>query len=395
MHSLHLKPGEHRRISKGHLWSFSNELQSVPKDIAAGETVKLLSSNGMLVGTGFYNPNSLISFRLLSRSGELPDKAFFRKKIDEALALRTKVYPEEETNAWRLVHGESDGLPGLVIDRFGKALVIQSYSAGMDLHLPVISEILEELFNPEAIVIRNESVLRDLEGIERYKNIILGDKQNTTQLIHDAGISYQTDLYEGHKTGFFLDQRENRRMIRKLAQGGTVLDVFTSDGGFGLNALHGEAAHVTMTDISSDALERAAANAALNNYTNIETLEGDAFDVLQQLGREGKKYDLVILDPPSFTKSRKNLPAALKAYRKLNKLGLQLVKDGGFLGTASCSRHASEEDFIRAVQQAAQPLKKHLRQIYRSSQPADHPVLLSMPETRYLKFACFYVTSDV
>ncbi len=392
MHSLYLKKGEHRRLFRGHLWAFSNELQTVPHDIAAGETVQLFTHDKKPVGTGFYNPQSLISFRLLSRKNEIPDEAFFAARIREALTLRQKLYPSEETNAYRLIHGESDGLPGLVIDRFNEALVLQSYSAGMDRHLPLICNVLRSQFNPSCIIIRNESVLRELEGLQLYKDIVLGDQPHTVQVIHDHGIKFTADLYEGHKTGFFLDQRENRRMVRRLSEGADTLDVFTSDGGFGLNSLYAGASSLTMVDISADALGRAEENAQLNNLGNFSSLQGDAFTILEELIRQKRQYDLVILDPPSFTKSRKNLPRALQAYKKLNRLGLRLVRDGGFLCTASCSHHAAESDFLHAVHQASLPEKKHLRMIYRNSQPADHPVLLSMPETSYLKFACFYVT---
>lgn len=392
MHSLYLKPKEHRRLFKGHLWSFSNELQSLPKDIAAGETVKLYTHDNKFVGSGFYNPHSLIAFRLLSRTGEVPDHDFFRKKIIDALDLRKKIYPESETNAFRLVHGESDGLPGLVIDRFNTAYAVQAFSAGMDRHLPLVCDVLIDLFRPSSIVVRNESVLRELEGLPLYKKIAHGAEKDAVQVIHDTGLKYAINLLEGHKTGFFLDQRDNRRIVRKLADETETLDVFTSDGGFGLNALFGGAKSATMVDISHEALHRAEENAKLNNFSDYALIQGDAFEVMKRLVENKKAYDLVILDPPSFTKSRKNLPSALHAYKKLNKLGLQLVKSGGFLATASCSHHVSEEDFFGIIRQAAFSQKKQLRLVFRSSQPADHPVLLSMPETHYLKFACFYVS---
>ncbi len=392
MHALHLKPREHRRLFKGHLWSFSNELQTVPKDIAAGETVRLFTHDDKLVGTGFYNPHSLIAFRLLSRTGDIPDSSFFHKKISAALDLRKKIYPEDDTNAFRLIHGESDGLPGLVIDRFNTAFVLQAYSAGMDRHLPLITDVLIELFNPSSIIVRNESGLRELEGLPLYKKVVHGSEKDACQVIHDTGLRYTVNLLEGHKTGFFLDQRDNRRMIRTLAKGTDTLDVFTSDGGFGINALFGGAASATMVDISHAALERASENAALNGLSGYSLIEGDAFEVMKELISEKKLFDLVILDPPSFAKSRKNLPSALHAYKKLNRLGLQLIKTSGFLATASCSRHVSEDDFLKAILQASLSEKKHLRLVYKSSQPADHPILLSMPETHYLKFACFYVS---
>ena len=392
MHSLHLKPKEHRRLFKGHLWSFSNELQALPKDIAAGETVRLYTHDNKFIGSGFYNPHSLIAFRLLSRTGEIPDSDFFRNKILNALDLRKKIYPESSTNSFRVAHGESDGLPGLVIDRFNTAYVLQAFSAGMDRHLPLICDVLSDLFQPTSIVFRNESTIRELEGLPLYKKIVHGSKSDASQIIHDNGLRYIIDLLEGQKTGFFLDQRDNRRIVRNLARNAEILDVFTSDGGFGLNALFGGATSATMVDISHDALQRAKENAALNKLSNYSLIQGDAFEVMNRLIGDKKTYDLVIIDPPSFTKSRKNLPSALHAYKKLNRLGLQLVRNGGFLATASCSHHVSEEGFLGAIHQASLSQRKHLRLVFRNSQPADHPVLLSMPETHYLKFACFYVT---
>lgn len=392
MHSLHLKPKEHRRLFKGHLWSFSNELQALPKDIAAGETVRLYTHDNKFIGSGFYNPHSLIAFRLLSRTGEIPDSDFFRNKILNALDLRKKIYPESSTNSFRVAHGESDGLPGLVIDRFNTAYVLQAFSAGMDRHLPMICDVLSDLFQPTSIVFRNESTIRELEGLPLYKKIVHGSESDASQIIHDNGLRYIIDLLEGQKTGFFLDQRDNRRIVRNLARNAEILDVFTSDGGFGLNALFGGATSATMVDISHDALQRAKENAVLNKFSNYSLIQGDAFEVMNRLIGDKKTYDLVIIDPPSFTKSRKNLPSALHAYKKLNRLGLQLVRNGGFLATASCSHHVSEEGFLGVIHQASLSQRKHLRLVFRSSQPADHPVLLSMPETHYLKFACFYVT---
>ncbi|MBM3162538.1 MAG: class I SAM-dependent rRNA methyltransferase [Chlorobi bacterium] len=392
MHDIQLKPKEQRRLQKGHLWVFSNELQFVPNDIAAGETVRLLTHDNRPLGTGFYNPHSLISFRLLSRTGELPDRSFFKKKISEALQLRKKIYRPDDTNAWRLVHGESDGLPGLVIDRFNRVVVLQAYSAGMDRHLPLVCEVVDELLQPEAMVLRNESLLRELEGLPLYKDLVKGEGPATVQTIHDTGISYEVDLYEGQKTGFFLDQRENRRVVRSFCREADVLDVFTNDGGFALNALHGGARSAIMVDISEETLKRAEKNALLNGFENFSLIAADAFSLLQRMAEEKERFDVVVLDPPSFTKSRKNLPTALKAYKRLNRLGMQLVKPGGFLATASCSHHVLEEMFLETIHQAALAAGRQLRMIHKNSQPPDHPVLLSMPETGYLKFACFYVT---
>jgi 23S rRNA (cytosine1962-C5)-methyltransferase len=392
MQSLYLKPKEHHRIQKGHLWVFSNELASLPRDIASGETIKLFTHDKKFLGTGFYNPHSLISVRLLTRNDEEPDKNFFLKKFLEALTLREKIYTSEETNAYRLVHGESDGLPGLIVDRFNKAIVLQAFSAGMDIHLPLICDVLQELLNPEVIIVRNESPLRELEGLTLYKDVVRGEHSATKQIIYDADISFEVDLFEGQKTGFFLDQRENRRIIRKFSHGAAVLDVFTNDGGFALNALYGGALSAILVDASKEALQRADHNAQLNKFSEYSLVAADAFDTLDQMVESKETFDLVVLDPPSFTKSRKNLPGALKAYKRLNKLGLQLIRNGGFLATASCSHHVSEEDFLQSVHQAALSAGCQLRLIHKNSQPFDHPVLLAMPETGYLKFACFYVT---
>ena len=392
MQSLYLKPKEHYRIQKGHLWVFSNELATIPRDIASGESVKLFTHDKKFMGTGFYNPHSLISIRLFSRKDEEPDKDFFRKKFLEALKLREVIYKHEDTNAYRVVHGESDGLPGLIVDRFNKAIVVQAFSAGMEVHLPLICDVLQELLNPAVIILRNESPLRELEGLTLYKDIIRGEKSETIQTIHDAGITYEVNLFEGQKTGFFLDQRENRKIIRKFAENAEVLDVFTNDGGFALNAFYGGAKSAILVDASKEALQRADRNAQLNKFSEYSLVAADAFDTLDQMVESKESFNLVVLDPPSFTKSRKNLPGALKAYKRLNKLGLQLVKSGGFLATASCSHHVSEEDFLQSVQQAALSAGCQLRLIHKNSQPFDHPVLLAMPETSYLKFACFYVT---
>lgn len=392
MHSLYLKPKEERRLAKGHLWVFNNELQRIPKDIDAGEIVNLFTADHRLMGCGFYNPHSLIAFRLLTRPGETPDAAFFQKKILEARTLREKFYPPSETNAFRLIYGESDGLPGLVADRFNQGIVLQAFSAGMDRLLPTIAEIIDDLLKPDAIVVRNESMLRELEGLTLSKEILKGGRSPTEQIIFDAGIFYEVDLFEGQKTGFFLDQRENRRFIRKISAGARVLDVFANDGGFALNALYAGARSADLVDISKETLARAEKNARRNHFENYQLISEDAFAFLDRMAAEKETFDVVVLDPPSFTKSRKNLPIAIKAYKKLNKLGLSLVNPDGFLATASCSHHVSEEDFLQTIQQAALGTGKKLRLIHRSAQPPDHPVLPAMPETGYLKFACFYVT---
>lgn len=391
METITLKKNEEHRILNGHQWVFSNELQEVPKHIPSGTVVRLQASNGRFLGTGFFNAHSLISFRLLSTQEEKIGHEFFERRIHEAAGLRERLYPEAITNACRLVHSESDRLPGLIIDRFASSFSIQTFSAGMELYLNTICEVIQKLYAPKAIVIRNESKLRELEGLETYKRTMFGDASEPVE-IYDSGIRYLVELLEGHKTGFFLDQRENRKRIRPFAAGVDVLDVFTSDGGFALNAAFAGATGVLAIDASESALLRTQKNASLNNLSGIETECGDAFDTLENLCASGKLFDLVILDPPSMTKSRKTVPTALKAYRKLNRLGIRLVRKGGILATASCSHHVADDVFLETVQKAGQEQHRFLRLLEFASQAPDHPVQLAMPETKYLKFALFHVS---
>lgn len=391
METITLRKNEERRILNGHQWAFSNELQEVPKHIASGTVVRLQSNTGRFLGIGFFNAHSLIAFRFLSRHEEEIGHDFFEKRFREAAGLRDRLYPNSVSNACRLVHSESDRLPGLIIDRFDSSFSIQTFSAGMEQHLDTICEVIQKLYAPKAIVIRNESKLRELEGLDTYKRVAYGDASLPVE-IHDSGIRYHVDLLEGHKTGFFLDQRENRKRIRPFATGSEVLDVFTSDGGFALNAAFAGAKNVLAIDASEAALQRTLNNAALNHLEQIKTECGDAFDLLEKLCSSGKRFDLVVLDPPSMTKSRKTVPTALKAYRKLNRLGIQLVKKGGILATASCSHHVADDVFLDMVQKAGQEQNRFLRLLDFATQAPDHPVNLAMPETKYLKFALFHVS---
>jgi 23S rRNA (cytosine1962-C5)-methyltransferase len=388
MQKLFLKKNEERRLFAGHHWVFSNELQSVPKTIPAGDTVALHAQSEKFLGVGFYNPNSLIAFRLLSRDFEPIDASFFEKRFRAAHLLRQKLYPE--SNTYRLVHAESDELTGLIIDRFDTAFSIQTFSAGMEKHLDTIAATLKKLFAPDVIVLRNESELRPLEGLELYQNVVLGDAAQPVT-IHDAGIQYRVDILHGHKTGFFLDQRENRKKIRPFSKGKTVLDVFTSDGGFALNAAYAGAKNVLAIDASADALKRVQENAALNKLSSIETRQSDAFKAMEKLVEEKRTFDVVVIDPPSLTKSKKTVDTALQAYKRLNTLALKLVAPSGILATSSCSHHVDEDTFLDVVRKSSNESKRFIQLLEKSSQAPDHPILLAMPETKYLKFALFAV----
>lgn len=384
---LVLKKNEEHRVIAGHPWVFSNEVQEVKGEPAIGDVVELRSARGLSLGIGFYNPHSLIAFRLLSRTIEEIDYAFFEKRIASALELRRTLYPDSET--FRVVHGEGDFLPGLVIDRYNDFFSVQTFAFGMDARLPMICDVLESLLNPKCIVERNESPLRLLERLEQKKGVLRGSVSTT--VIEEHGLRYEVDLLEGQKTGFFLDQRENRMLIRQLAKSHSVLDCFCNDGGFALNAAAGEARSVVGIDISEEAITRARHNAAINNLTSVQFEQHDVFDRLDQYRSEGTQFDMVVLDPPAFTKNRKTVPAAKKGYKDLHTKAFAVLRKGGILLTASCSHHLEPEVFLSVIDESARKTGRTLQMLgWRGAAP-DHPTLPNVPETRYLKFGVFRV----
>lgn len=384
--TITLRKNEEHRIAQGHLWVFSNEIQSVTGEPAPGEIVRVVDWKGKLLGTAFFNPRSLIAARIAARGEAAVDDSFLRARVEAALRLRERI--GEGSTACRLIHGESDLLPGLIVDRYGDYCVIQNFCLGMERFLPLICDILESLLRPKGIVERNDSGLRALEGLEERKGVLRGHPGPAP--ITEDGIAYTVDLLEGQKTGFFLDQRLNRSAIRRYAKGAEVLDCFCNDGGFALNAACGGAAHVEGVDISATAVRRAAANAAANGAAErVAFTEADVFEHLRK--REGKKFGLVILDPPSFAKNRKSVTAAKRGYRELHDLALKLIPAGGFLATASCSHHIFEETFLDIVQASARHAGRGLTLLEWHGASPDHPVLPAMAETKYLKFGIFSV----
>ncbi len=382
-----LKKNEERRIVAGHPWVFSNEIRETKGDPSIGDIVELRTAGGLLLGIGFYNPHSLIAFRLLSQSVEEIDAGFFRKRIEQALTLREPL--GDESSASRIVHGEGDFLPGLVVDRFNDLLVVQTYSYGMDLRLPVVVEVLQSLLHPSAIIERNESPLRLLEHLPQRKGVLSGSETRT--VIHEHGLRYAVDVLEGQKTGFFIDQKDNRAAMRRFSRGAKVLDCFCNDGGFALNAAAGGATAVLGVDSSRSAIERAVANAHLNDATTVRFQEADVFEKLKSLAAEAEEFDVIVLDPPSFTKNRKTVPAARKGYKELHMGAFQLLRRGGTLLTASCSHHLESEAFLETVDRAARASARKLQLLeWRGASP-DHPTLPAVPETRYLKFGIFRV----
>jgi 23S rRNA (cytosine1962-C5)-methyltransferase len=351
-----------------------------------GDIVELARHDGKFLGLGFYNPHSLVAFRLLTCEREEVSFDFFQRRILQAYGLRKRLYPRSAV--CRLVHGESDHLPGLVVDKYGDYLGVQIYSFGMDTRLTLICDVLESIFHPTGIVERNESQLRSLEGLPMRKGVLRGKVEPC--LIAEHGIQYEVDLLEGQKTGFYLDQRENRKSLRHYSDGAAVLDCFCNDGGFGFNAAAGGAGNVLGIDISESAVRRAERNASLNKFDKMCHFESaDVFDVLKDLFEKKKMFDVVVLDPPSFTKSKKNLPTAKKGYKEINTKAIRLLKEGGVLATSSCSHHLSDEEFVDIVGESATTEGRKIQLIEWRGAALDHPVLPSMPETKYLKFGLF------
>lgn len=380
---LRLKRNEDRRLHAGHLWIFSNEVdtgQSPLGKFKAGELVRVLAHNDRALGLAYVNPQSLIAARVLE-TWKIPDVAWLAARIRVALSLRERLYPKPY---YRLVYGESDGLPGLVIDRYGSACVVQIGTAGMEELKPKIQEALGQVLRCEAVLFKNDSSAREMEGLPSYVETAKGNFDKPAIVIEDE-LEFQAPLAEGQKTGWFFDQAANRRALSKyVRKGARVLDVFSYVGAWGVRAAHHGAREVTCVDSSAAALELAAANAERNGL-KVVTRKGDAFDALEDLAKQSARFDIVVIDPPAFAKRKKDLPKALAAYKRLNQLALQVIADDGILVSCSCSFHVSAEELQDAIAKAARGAEKHLQILEMGGQAPDHPVHPAIPETRYLK----------
>ncbi len=367
----------------GHLWAFSNELVDIPKDLPAGTIVTLVRErDDSPIGHGFFHPHSLIAFRSLTQNiNEVVDEAFFERRIRASASRRELLL--KRRNAVRLIHGESDLLPGLIVDKFGDIISYQIVSAGFEVRKDIMIDILKRTFEPTAIVEKNNSHLRKREELPLGESIIYGSDTRTE--IHDAaGTRYSVDVLSGQKTGFFLDQMDNRTRLRDFVPfGARVLDLFANDGGFGLNAALAGATSVIAVDESRSALERIHKNAELNGIADqISTVEADCFQYLREAKDE---MDVIIVDPPALAKSKKDIPQARKGYLTLNTNAMRLVKSGGILITCSCSHHLSYENLLEVVQEAARRSQRTVTLLERRGAGIDHPILTAMPETEYLK----------
>lgn len=384
---LILKKNEDRRLRAGHLWVFSNEVDTARtplKNFAPGDVVEIQSHSGRFIGNGYVNPNSLICARLLSRDAvRVPDRSLLVHRLNIALSLRERLYAKP---FYRLVFGESDGLPGLVVDRYGEVVVVQLTTAGMERLKDDIAAALDKVIKPAGILWRNDVGLRELEGLPLYTDVT-GTVPDTA-MIEEHGQRFEAPLSGGQKTGWFYDQYDNRARMLRYIRGARVLDVFSYVGAWGVTAAAQGAREVHCVDSSANALACGQRNAGLNGVS-ISGHQGDGFDVLRELHAAGEKFDVVILDPPAFAKRKKDLAAGRDAYRRINQLGMQLLNRDGMLISCSCSHHMSAPDLLAAIQAAARHLDRDAQMLEQGGQAADHPVHPAIPETAYLK--AFYV----
>ena len=392
-----LKKGEGRTLKAGGLWVFDNEIAKIDGEFENGDIVSVLDFDGYFMGYGFINTNSKITVRLLTRKkDDVVDEKFIEKRVRDAWNYRKDTI---DTSSCRIIFGEADFLPGIVVDKFSDVLVVESLALGIDKLKPVILDCLKKVLAEDGITVRgvyerSDAKVRQNEGMERYKGFI-GREFDTKVEIVENGVHYYVDVRDGQKTGFFLDQKNNRKSVQRIVKDKTVLDCFTHTGSFALNAGYAGAKEVLGVDASDLAVEQARENAQLNNLQDrVKFMTADVFDLLPKLEEEGKKYDVVILDPPAFTKSRSSIKNAVKGYREINLRGLKLVKDRGYLVTCSCSHFMDPELFAKTIKEAAHGAHKRLRQVEFRTQAPDHPILWAADESYYLKFYIFQVCEE-
>ena len=395
-------PKAEAAILRGHPWVYDAEVLSVEGSPENGKLVDILSKKGRYLGTGFLSEQSKIRVRLISRNAnDRFDEAFWQRKLRWAWDYRKSVMDEDDLDCCRVIFGEADAFPGLTVDKFHDLLSVQVLSVGIEgikeMLLPALVNILREDGQAiRGVFERNDVTLRDKEGLPQYKGWFPLPGEETPESpvveITENGIKYLVDVENGQKTGFFLDQKYNRRAVGRLARGKTVLDCFTHTGSFALNAAMGGAKHVTAVDVSEAAVEMARANAERNGLSGVvDCVADNVFDLLPQLEKEPPKYDFIILDPPAFTKSRKTVANAITGYKEINYRAMRLLPRGGYLATCSCSHFATEEKFIAMLYDAARDAGVQLRQIEARQQSCDHPILWGVEETNYLKFYLFQV----
>ncbi len=383
MTKIYLKRKIANRIFNGHPWIFNNEVEKVVGEVMPGEIVDVFYNDEKFCGRGYINPKSQILVRLLTRKKEEIDEQFFYNRILQSWQYRQKIGYTENC---RLIFGEADEIPALIIDKFNDYFVIQTLSMGIDIWKPAIVKALQQIFYPKGIYERNDVPVRELEGLTQQKGF-LSAPFDTNIVINENGLQFYVDIENGQKTGYFLDQQDNRRAIKHIVKDADVLGAFTYTGTFEIHAAHYGAKSVLGIDISENAVAQANKNAALNGLENICRFETmNAFDILKQWSKDGKQYDVVMLDPPAFTKSRENIDKALTGYKEINLRGMKLIKNGGFLVTSSCTNLVQPDMFLHTIEMAAKDARKKLRQVVFNAQAADHPIVWGMENTNYLKF---------
>lgn len=377
------------RIANGHPWIFANEVNRIEGAVNAGDTVEVYYHDEKFCGRGYINPKSQILVRLLTRKKEDINEQFFYNRILEAWKYRQSLGYVENC---RLIFGEADQMPALIIDKFNDYFVIQSLAFGIDTWKPAIVKALQQIFNPKGIYERNDVPVRELEGLSQQK-AFLSEPFDTKIIINENGLKFYVDIENGQKTGYFLDQQDNRRAIQHIVKGADVLGAFTYTGTFEIHAAHYGAKSVLGLDISENAVAQANKNAELNELQNIVKFEAmNAFDVLKVWVKEARKYDVVMLDPPAFTKSRESIQKAITGYKEINLRGMRLLRNGGFLVTSSCTNLVQPDLFLQTIEMAAKDARKKLRQVVFQTQSSDHPIVWGMENTNYLKFLIVEVT---
>ena len=399
---LKITPKAERSVRHGHPWVFGEEVLNVDGTYENGDLVDVLTNKGKYLGTGFINDTSKIRVRIIStNANDKFDEAFWSRRVRYAIDYRRQVM-QDDFNACRLIFGEADSFPGLTIDRFEDVLVAQVLSLGIEVRKDIIfNEVIKIMreYGEEISCLyeRNDVKIRKLEGMEEYKGfykspLLDESKEHTKVIITENSINYNVDVENGQKTGFFLDQKYNRRAVARIAKGRNVLDCFTHTGAFALNAAKGEAKSVTAVDISQEAVDMTTQNIELNKLTNVKAIKADVFDLLTNLIESNNKdYDFIILDPPAFTKSHATVTNAFRGYKDINLRAMRLLPRGGYLATCSCSHFMKEELFLKMLNDAASDAKVTLRQIEARQQSPDHPIVFGIPETYYLKFYLFQI----
>ncbi|RKI25530.1 class I SAM-dependent rRNA methyltransferase [bacterium 1xD8-6] len=392
-----LKKGEGRTVKNGGMWVFDNEIASVMGSFEDGDIVTVHDFDGYPLGRGFINRHSKIRVRLMTRDcGQEIDTEFLKMRLSNAWEYRKRTV---DTESCRVVFGEADFLPGLVIDKFSDVLVVQSLALGIDRYKEKIVSVLKDILKQDGIIIRgvyerSDAKVRAQEGLDCRKGFIGGEFDTDIEIVEN-GVKYYVDVKDGQKTGFFLDQKYNRMAVRKLCKNAKVLDCFTHTGSFALNAAKAGAESVLGLDASEAGIEQARRNACLNGLSDTVSFEcADVFEKLPELERLGEKFDVVILDPPAFTKSRNSVKNAMKGYREINLRAMKLIKDGGFLATCSCSHFMTDELFSKIIGQASANVHRRLRQVEFRTQAPDHPILWAAGESYYLKFYIFQVCEE-